>query len=108
MEVAQDDELTQVAFFTKCRSLTPSLLLTTVSLNFWDSPAHRESSGLRPASKPSRVCPPALGWVPEWSNGLAWKACVPHKGTEGSNPSPSARFPKDFHLFEIGVPKRMP
>ncbi len=31
-----------------------------------------------------------FGWVPEWSNGLAWKACVPHKGTEGSNPSPSA------------------
>ena len=30
------------------------------------------------------------GWVPERSNGLAWKACVPHKGTEGSNPSPSA------------------
>ena len=32
------------------------------------------------------------GWVPEWSNGLAWKACVPQKGTEGSNPSPSAIF----------------
>lgn len=32
------------------------------------------------------------GWVPEWSNGLAWKACVPQKGTEGSNPSPSASF----------------
>jgi hypothetical protein len=31
--------------------------------------------------------------VPERSNGLAWKACVPHKGTEGSNPSPSASFP---------------
>jgi hypothetical protein len=30
--------------------------------------------------------------VPERSNGLAWKACVPQKGTEGSNPSPSAIF----------------
>ena len=30
-----------------------------------------------------------LGEVPEWSNGLAWKACVP-QGTEGSNPSLSA------------------
>jgi hypothetical protein len=29
------------------------------------------------------------GWVPERSIGHAWKACVP-KGTEGSNPSPSA------------------
>ncbi len=31
--------------------------------------------------------PPLLifnGEVPERSNGLAWKACVPHKGTEGS------------------------
>ena len=35
----------------------------------------------RPASK---------GWVPEWSIGHAWKACVLQKGTEGSNPSPSA------------------
>ena len=30
------------------------------------------------------------GRVPEWSIGLAWKACVLQKGTEGSNPSPSA------------------
>ncbi len=32
------------------------------------------------------------GRVPEWSIGHAWKACVPLKGTEGSNPSPSAGF----------------
>jgi hypothetical protein len=31
------------------------------------------------------------GEVPERSNGLAWKACVPQKGTEGSNPSLSAK-----------------
>ncbi len=31
------------------------------------------------------------GWVTEWSIVHAWKACVP-KGTEGSNPSPSASF----------------
>src|SRR5947209_19618174 len=30
------------------------------------------------------------GWVTEWSIVHAWKACV-LKGTEGSNPSPSAR-----------------
>ncbi len=30
------------------------------------------------------------GRVPERSIGHAWKACVPLKGTEGSNPSPSA------------------
>lgn len=29
--------------------------------------------------------------LPEWSNGFAWKADVPQKGTEGSNPSLSAR-----------------
>ncbi len=49
-----------------------------------------ESSGLRTEANPSTFGPLANGWVPEWSNGLAWKACVPHKGTEGSNPSPSA------------------
>ncbi len=43
------------------------------------------------------------GWVPERSNGLAWKACVPHKGTEGSNPSPSARSLKEVCRFEVGV-----
>ncbi len=32
------------------------------------------------------------GRVPEWSIGHAWKACVLQKGTEGSNPSPSAGF----------------
>lgn len=34
--------------------------------------------------------PRVNGWVPEWSIGHAWKACVLQKGTEGSNPSPSA------------------
>jgi hypothetical protein len=28
--------------------------------------------------------------VPEWSNGLAWKACIRQKRIEGSNPSLSA------------------
>src|ERR1043165_1165739 len=30
------------------------------------------------------------GWVAEWSNAHAWKACLP-KGNQGSNPCPSAR-----------------
>lgn len=29
------------------------------------------------------------GWVAEWSNAHAWKACLP-KGNQGSNPCPSA------------------
>ena len=37
------------------------------------------------------------GEVPEWPNGLAWKASVPQKGTEGSNPSLSAEYL--FKLF---------
>ena len=32
------------------------------------------------------------GEVQEWLNWHAWKACVPQKGTEGSNPSLSAKF----------------
>jgi hypothetical protein len=32
------------------------------------------------------------GWVTEWSIVHAWRACVLPKGTEGSNPSPSAMF----------------
>src|ERR1700719_3801138 len=28
------------------------------------------------------------GWVAEWSNAHAWKACLP-KGNQGSNPCPS-------------------
>ncbi len=36
------------------------------------------------------------GWVPEWSIGHAWKACVLQKGTEGSNPSPSALSEEGF------------
>ncbi len=32
------------------------------------------------------------GEVQEWLNWHAWKACVPLKGTEGSNPSLSAKF----------------
>ncbi len=53
---------------------------------FWGGCA----SDLRRGRSSSLVYDSADGWVPEWSNGLAWKACVPHKGTEGSNPSPSA------------------
>ena len=30
-----------------------------------------------------------LGWVAEWSNAHAWKACLP-QGNQGSNPCPSA------------------
>src|SRR5450755_3960523 len=29
------------------------------------------------------------GWVAEWSNAHAWKACLP-QGNQGSNPCPSA------------------
>ena len=54
------------------------------SANFNDSRLHNVYKPLNMSSS-SRD-----GWVPERSNGLAWKACVPHKGTEGSNPSPSA------------------
>ena len=36
-----------------------------------------------------RLCG-SFGEVPEWSIGLAWKACVRQKRTEGSNPSLSA------------------
>ncbi len=31
-----------------------------------------------------------FGEMQEWLNWHAWKACVPRKGTEGSNPSLSA------------------
>ncbi len=31
------------------------------------------------------------GEMQEWLNWHAWKACVPQKGTEGSNPSLSAQ-----------------
>ena len=31
-----------------------------------------------------------FGEMQEWLNWHAWKACVPQKGTEGSNPSLSA------------------
>jgi hypothetical protein len=31
------------------------------------------------------------GWVAEWSNAHAWKACLP-QGNQGSNPCPSALF----------------
>ena len=50
----------------------------------------------RPATAARRVVPsaPALnsaspGWVAEWSNAHAWKACLP-QGNQGSNPCPSA------------------
>ncbi len=35
----------------------------------------------------------------EWLNWHAWKACVPLKGTEGSNPSLSAFFIKMIKFF---------
>src|ERR1700731_4035686 len=38
---------------------------------------------------PTILCLGQEGWVTEWSIVHAWKACV-LKGTEGSNPSPSA------------------
>ena len=34
--------------------------------------------------------PPRHGEVPEWFNGLAWKACLLQKGNGGSNPPLSA------------------
>ena len=39
------------------------------------------------------------GEVQEWLNWHAWKACVPLKGTEGSNPSLSARVQNIAQLF---------
>ena len=54
------------------------------------------STSRRPADRCRlAACPPlvfnphAQGWVAEWSNAHAWKACV-QQCTEGSNPSPSA------------------
>ena len=60
------------------------------------------------------------GWVPEWSNGLAWKACELQKSSEGSNPSPSASLIKESRPtsggefattggegFEPSVPKKV-
>lgn len=40
----------------------------------------------------SCLTPPRKGQVPEWFNGLAWKACNGLNPFEGSNPSLSARF----------------
>ena len=34
-------------------------------------------------------------WL-SWSKAHDWKSCVPYKGTEGSNPSLSAKNPKDY------------
>ena len=45
---------------------------------------------------------PSIGWVPEWSIGHAWRACVP-QGTEGSNPSPSAILVSAFRLLLVRV-----
>ena len=43
--------------------------------------------------------------MPEWTNGLAWKASVPLTGTEGSNPSLSADTEPDvvFGFFYAGL-----
>ena len=35
----------------------------------------------------------------EWLNWHAWKACVPQKGTEGSNPSLSALLSTVRNIF---------
>jgi hypothetical protein len=57
-------------------------------LEMWD--IHRGSSfkklKVSGFKKPLRF----HGEVQEWLNWHAWKACVPLKGTEGSNPSLSA------------------
>src|ERR1700731_4443397 len=44
---------------------------------------------MRRSETAAKVAVDLTGWVTEWSIVHAWKACVP-KGTEGSNPSPSA------------------
>ena len=41
------------------------------------------------------------GWVAEWSNAHAWKACLP-KGNGGSNPSPSATSDFQSKLAKSG------
>ena len=54
------------------------------------STSRRPSDRCRLAARPPWVFNPyAQGWVAEWSNAHAWKACV-QQCTEGSNPSPSA------------------
>ncbi len=40
------------------------------------------------------------GWVAEWSNAHAWKACLP-QGNQGSNPCPSARRPRALISLSI-------
>ncbi len=39
----------------------------------------------------------------EWFNWHAWKVCVPLKGTEGSNPSLSAKQTKPRRVIFIGL-----
>ena len=54
------------------------------------STSRRPADRCRLAARPPLVFNPyAQGWVAEWSNAHAWKACV-QQCTEGSNPSPSA------------------
>jgi hypothetical protein len=40
-----------------------------------------------------------FGGMPERLNGLAWRAGVPHKGTQGSNPCPSGERAVFSYLF---------
>ena len=52
--------------------------------------------------KKSRLrCAWTYGEMTEWTKVLAWKAGVPQKGTEGSNPSLSAQvlFPKKLRYL---------
>ena len=50
---------------------------------------------MRRSETAAKVAVDLTGWVTEWSIVHAWKACVP-KGTEGSNPSPSASQQIEF------------
>ena len=45
-----------------------------------------------------------IGEVLEWLKRLAWKACIPQKGIEGSNPSLSAyQFDRNSKNYWKGV-----
>ncbi len=41
------------------------------------------------------------GELLEWLKRHAWKACIPQKGIEGSNPSLSASFSSPFMLLMV-------
>jgi hypothetical protein len=46
----------------------------------------------------------SLGEMQEWLNWHAWRACVPPKGTVGSNPTLSARGRHKFLLDVLQAP----